>query len=115
MKSPITTHVLDLANGHPAKGIPVILEILDDSGAWVELTHGETDDDGRITDWLPADEPARKGTYRITFEVEGYFDLPEEKMFYTTIPVIFELNEPDSHYHVPLLLSPYGYSTYRGS
>lgn len=114
MKSPITTHVLDTANGHPAKGITVVLEKKNDTGNWNELTRGKTNDDGRITDWLPSDKPAETGSYRVTFHVKDYFKTVD-KPFYSEIPVIFHLSDPTAHYHIPLLLSPYGYTTYRGS
>lgn len=115
MKSPITTHILDTASGRPAHGVRVVLERRED-GDWVELTRGVTDDDGRISDWLPGDKPAKTGMYRCTFEVGSYFDSSEHSAgFYTNIPVVFRLNNPDAHYHIPLLLSPYGYTTYRGS
>lgn len=113
MKSPITTHVLDTAKGRPAQGITVVLELRDKTGAWAELARGVTNDDGRITDWLSPGEPAEEGIYRVTFHVADYFD--ESTPFYSSIPVIFHLDEPESHYHIPLLLSPFGYSTYRGS
>lgn len=115
MKSPITTHILDLVNGHPASGVTVVLEIQDDSGSWIELTRDETNDDGRITEWLTPGEPARTGTYRLTFKVGDYFGQNSGPVFYNEIPVVFELSDPSSHHHIPLLLSPYGYSTYRGS
>ena len=115
MKSPITTHVLDTANGYPAKGIEVILERRGADGAFREIARGVTDDDGRITDLLPAEKPAERGVYRATFEVASYFESYGDEPFYSSIPVIFHLHDPESHYHVPLLLSPYGYSTYRGS
>ncbi len=112
MKSPITTHVLDTANGHPASGIRVILEI-EEAGGWKKLASGKTNADGRITDWLPAGQPVKTGKYRVTFKVSDYFDEGED--FYSDIQILFHLNNPDEHYHIPLLLSPYGYTTYRGS
>lgn len=115
MGSPITTHVLDTANGHPAQGIPVVLESQTDLGKWSEVTRGVTDDDGRISDWLDSDKPAEKGLYRVTFEVGSYFESLGDTPFYSSIPIVFHLHEPDAHYHIPLLLSPYGYTTYRGS
>jgi 5-hydroxyisourate hydrolase len=116
MTSPITTHILDTASGHPAHGVRVRLEFKKDADTWVEIAKGVTDDDGRITDWLPGDEPAQTGIYRVNFEVGAYFDSSEHSAgFYTTIPVGFRLSDPKAHYHIPLLLSPYGYTTYRGS
>ena len=115
MSSPITTHVLDTANGVPAQGIPITLEIQTDGGDWTEVASGVTDDDGRISDWLSGDERPEPGVYRAIFDVESYFDDGSDQVFYSEIPIVFHLNEPEEHYHVPLLLSPYGYTTYRGS
>jgi 5-hydroxyisourate hydrolase len=113
MKSPITTHVLDTASGRPATGVAVRLERLDDGEAG-ELARGVTDADGRITDLL---EPGslRAATYRITFESGAYYEAKGQRCFYPEVAVVFVIDEPASHYHVPLLLSPFGYSTYRGS
>lgn len=115
MSSPITTHVLDTANGHPAEGITVVLQRRDDDGHWNEVTRGTTNDDGRISDWLPAGERPPSGVYRAVFDVQNYFEQSDGELFYSEIPIVFHLNHPDEHYHVPLLLSPYGYTTYRGS
>lgn len=112
MKSPITTHVLNTANGHPASGIRVTLEF-EENNEWKEIATGETNSDGRITDWLPSGKPAKTGKYRVTFNVGDYFGKGDD--FYSDIPILFHLNNPDEHYHIPLLLSPYGYTTYRGS
>lgn len=116
MKSPITTHILDTANGHPAKGITAVLDYRDSEGGWVEIARGVTNEDGRITDWMKTEKPAKKGVYRIIFEAGFYFDKSGVKpAFYPIIPVVFFLENPEQHYHIPLLLNPYGYSTYRGS
>lgn len=114
MGSPITTHVLDTANGHPGNGIPVTLQIRGDDGNWTEVASGVTNDDGRISDWLPENERPQKGVYRAVFDVENYFE-DLDQVFYSKVPIVFHLNSPEEHYHVPLLLSPYGYTTYRGS
>lgn len=110
-RSPITTHVLDTAAGRPAAGVAVTLEISGEDG-WRRLAAGTTDDDGRIADLLPVDHRLSPGTYRLTFDVGGYL---AGAGFYPEVPVIFRVVDPDQHYHVPLLLSPFGYSTYRGS
>ncbi len=116
MKSPITTHVLDTANGHPASGIHVTLEKRGDNGKWKELANDVTNEDGRITDWYKPGSKAEPGTYRVVFHVEPYLKATgPSPLFYSEIPVIFHLSEPEAHYHIPLLLNPYGYSTYRGS
>lgn len=113
MKSPITTHVLDTAAGRPASGVPVMLEIEED-GRWRQIGGGTTDDDGRIASLLSKDDFA-PGVYRITFNVDAYFLAQGRRTFYREVPVVFRVTEADQHYHVPLLLSPFGYSTYRGS
>ncbi len=115
MKSPITTHVLDTARGKPAAAVKVVLEMSTDANNWKELARGETDADGRIMNLLPENSKLSAGTYRLTFFTAGYFKSVGAEGFYPYIPVVFELKEPITHYHVPLLLSPFGYSTYRGS
>jgi 5-hydroxyisourate hydrolase len=113
--SAITTHVLDTAAGRPAAGVPVTLEARDDAGAWREVGRGRTDADGRLRDLLPADFALRAGAYRLTFDVGTYFEAHGVEGFYTEAVVSFVVRDAGAHYHVPLLLSPYGYSTYRGS
>ena len=112
MSSPITTHVLDTALGRPAQGVRITLEFLDGE-SFREVGEGTTNDDGRVTDLL--DGELERGTYRITFHVGEYFDDKGRATFYPTVPVMFAIEATDEHYHVPLLLNPYGYSTYRGS
>lgn len=114
MRSPITTHVLDVAAGHPAAGIDVVLELKTGDG-FEGVGSGITDDDGRIADLLPPDHVLRSGVYRITFHVGPYLKASGTAGFYQEIPIQFRVDAPSEHYHVPLLLSPYGYSTYRGS
>jgi 5-hydroxyisourate hydrolase len=113
--SAITTHVLDTARGRPAAGVPVILEARDSEGAWTVLGRGFTDADGRLHDLLTPEHKLSKGTYRLTFDAAVYFAAQGTKGFYTEVSVAFAVNEGGAHYHVPLLLSPYGYTTYRGS
>jgi len=103
----LSTHVLDTAVGEPATGVAVRLERRHDGG-WIEVASGHTDDDGRLRDWVPGDLWAA-GTYRLTF------DTADRSAFFPEITVTFFVAEPSRHHHVPLLLSPYGYSTYRGS
>ncbi len=114
MGSPITTHVLDTAQGHPAPGIEVTLEH-HENGAWKSLARGVTNQDGRIGDLLPDGAELSAGVYRLVFHVGPYHQASGTKSFYPHIPVVFEIENPRQHYHVPLLLNPYGYSTYRGS
>lgn len=112
--SPITTHVLDTALGQPAAGIAVLLEIRRGDG-WVVLARGTTNADGRIPDLLPDGTRLETGTYRLTFETGAYHRAQGVRGFYPHVQIVAELNETAGHYHIPLLLSPFGYSTYRGS
>jgi 5-hydroxyisourate hydrolase len=113
--SPITTHVLDTSRGRPAEGVPVVLERLDDAGEAVVLGRGKTDADGRLRDLLPSEPRPKAGTYRITFDTGAYFAAQGTTGFYPTVSITFVLRAPEEHHHVPLLLNPYGFSTYRGS
>ena len=112
--STISTHILDTARGIPAEGVPLILEANTDDG-WTPIGGGTTNDDGRVRDLLNEGESLDVGMYRMTFETGVYFEQNQTKGFYPVVKVVFEIQAPDEHYHVPLLLSPYGYSTYRGS
>ena len=112
--SPITTHVFDTAKGRPARGVPITLEIRDKSGEFREVGRGVTDDDGRLKGLLEPGSLA-VAVYRITFETGAYFKADGIDGFYPTVPVVFEIRETTAHYHVPLLISPFGFSTYRGS
>ena len=110
--SGITTHVLDTSRGCPAVGVPVALERAVDSG-WQPVGRGMTDADGRVNDLLASAPHA--GRYRLTFDTGAYFRAVGETGFYPEVSVIFVVEQGEEHYHVPLLLSPFGYSTYRGS
>ncbi len=112
MSSPITTHVLDTAAGRPAAGVPVTLE--HQGATWALLASGTTDDDGRIRDLLPPGS-LTPGVYRITFAIDDYYHQQGIAGFYPEASIVFRVRDPDQHYHVPLLLSPFAYSTYRGS
>jgi len=112
--SPITTHVLDTRLGRPAAGIGVSLEKLGASGAWQQIAAGATNDDGRIANLLGVGE-LTTGRHRLTFETEAYFEAQQVAYFYPRVTIEFDVAAVDQHYHVPLLLSPFGYSTYRGS
>ena len=103
---------MDLVQGKPAYNIPAILEKLNNSDSWETIGNGKTDEDGRIDNLLNNDNPISAGTYRLTFDVSSYF---ESDSFYSSIPIIFNITNTNRHYHVPLLLSQFGYSTYRGS
>jgi len=112
--SAITTHVLDTSLGRPAAGVGVTLERRE-AGRWLELGRGRTDADGRCRDLLPEGTTLQKASYRLTFNSGGYFGSRGAAGFYPYVSIVFEVQEPSVHHHVPLLLSPFGYSTYRGS
>ena len=112
--SQITTHVLNTMTGKPAEGILIVLEEKNKKGKWSELASGITDNDGRISNLLSIDRIMEAGVYRMTFEVKTYFDKQDLDCFYPNVPIVFEIKD-QSHYHIPLLLSAFGYSTYRGS
>lgn len=109
----ITTHVLDTALGQPAAGITVQLSLLDTDN-WVDVTQGTTNQDGRIPGWLDG-KTLLAGTYRIRFELEDYLHGTQQPVFYPYAEIVFVVADPAAHFHIPLLLSPFGYSTYRGS
>jgi 5-hydroxyisourate hydrolase len=113
--SGITTHVLDTARGRPAAGVPVLLETRFKGRSWRSVARGATDSDGRASDLLPPSFQLTEGDYRLTFDVGAYFAASGAEGFYTEVVVSFVVRDAAAHYHVPLLLSPYGYSTYRGS
>ncbi len=116
--SPITTHVLDTALGRPAEGVPVTLSLLEAQAGgrrFRDLGGGRTDADGRLRGLLQKDADLAAGIYRLTFDTAAYFREKGVLAFYPEVTVVFEVREPGGHYHVPLLLSPFGYSTYRGS
>ena len=111
--SPLTTHVLDTARGRPAANLTVTL-FEPVGNDWQQRATGTTDSDGRIGDLLEPDNLA-SGTYRLTFATGAYFAARNVTGFYPAVSIDFEVRDPIQHHHVPLLLSPYGYSTYRGS
>ena len=109
----LSTHVLDATSGRPAAGVGVLLETFRDGG-WAEAGSGLTDDDGRLKDWLPAGLPG-VGTHRLLFDTGAYFARSGVTGFYPAVTITFVIDNAGQHYHVPLLLSPFAYSTYRGS
>ena len=111
--SAITTHVLDTARGCPGAGIRVELHRKVEE-AWKLIGESRTDGNGRCSDLMGEEKPA-PGTYRLIFYATEYFQKQDAKTFYSEIAVIFEVGDSGQHYHVPLLISPFGYSTYRGS
>jgi 5-hydroxyisourate hydrolase len=117
--SPITTHVLDTSRGAPASGIVVILEVPDRDAAgadgWTELARGTTSVDGRINDFHPSLDVLKPGILRLRFATGDYFAATGTATFYPEVHVVIQIADPAKHHHIPLLLSPFGYSTYRGS
>jgi 5-hydroxyisourate hydrolase len=113
--SGITTHVLDTAAGRPAAGVAVRLELQSGPRGWVTLAERKTDADGRVKDLVAEGGKLDAGTYRLTFGTGPYFKAQGRETFFPEASVVFEVRDPAQHHHVPLLLSPFGYSTYRGS
>jgi 5-hydroxyisourate hydrolase len=114
MRSPITTQVIDTALGRPAAGIHVTLEAEQGAGHWKNIGGGRTNDDGKHGALLPPGTKLARGLYRLTFEVASYFRRTNANGFFPYVTITFEVREPDGQYHVPLQLSPFGYSTHRG-
>ena len=110
----ISTHVLDVSRGKPAAGVPVRLEKRNGAGAWVPLQSAVTDQDGRCAQLLPGDELVA-GVYRLTFDTAHYFETQKIAGLYPVVEVIFQVRDGESQFHIPLLLSANGYTTYRGS
>lgn len=108
----VSTHILDTTRGRPASGVRVSLEV-EEAGSWKLLGEGTTNSDGRVSP-LMAESPA-PGTYRIRFFVGAYFDAQNIKAFYPEVSISFLVAEAGQHFHVPLLLNPFGFTTYRGS
>jgi 5-hydroxyisourate hydrolase len=111
--SQITSHVLDVSIGRPVANMTTILEF-QTGGAWKQLGEGKTDNDGRLKGLL-GPEKLESGTYCLTFATGEYFAAREIESLYPHVRIVFEVRDAQQHYHIPLLLSPFGYSTYRGS
>lgn len=112
----LTSHILDITKGVPVKSVKVALEKRDGDGVWTKIQDVVTNSDGRVsfTD-LKGNDLKNLGVYRLVFYTKEYFEKEGLTTFYPEIDVIFEIDNVDSHYHVPITLSPFGYSTYRGS
>jgi len=120
--STISTHVLDTSIGKPAPGVAVLLERVRDGKGDpaidqrdANLGAGTTDKDGRLRDFVSAGAVLGEGTYRLRIDVGEYFARHLRSTFFPEVVIVFQIDAPDEHYHVPVLISPYGYSTYRGS
>lgn len=112
--SGITTHVLDTAHGRPAAGVQVTLAVRGDDRKWTDIASVPTDADGRAPNLLPENVTDPTGTYRLRFEIGEYFAAQQVAAFYPYVEIVFAVRG-DGRYHVPLLVSPFGYTTYRGS
>ena len=110
----ITTHILDLSFGRPAAGVRVVLASVED-GHRRTVASGVTDADGRLKDLVPTSTKLQAEIYELTFETGSYFMSHGVHPFHPRVTVMFEITDPDQHFHVPLLISPYGYTTYRGT
>ena len=111
----ISTHILDLVHGKPAADVPVRLEKQSGSGDWRLLSSARTDQDGRCLQLLPEGEDFAAGVYRLIFDTGSYFKLQKIDAMYPVVEVTFQARAGESHFHIPLLLSPNGYTTYRGT
>ena len=114
MNAPITTHVLDTSTGRPAQGVAVILQMQTAAAGWTEIARGSTDSNGRIANFI-VQEKISAGNYRLRFDTGAYFSARQAASFYPYVEITFAVGDPAQHFHVPLLVSPYGYTTYRGS
>jgi len=111
----ISTHVLDTARGKPAASVPVQLECRDASGKWSVMSAGKTDQDGRCGQLLPEGHALREGLYRLAFDTASYYASCGVQGLYPVVEITFQVRGGEANYHIPLLLSPNGYTTYRGS
>lgn len=112
--NPLSVHVLNLENGLPSAGVGVTLE-QHVGDQWQSLSEGVTNQQGRIAELFPAGQSMKPGEYRVVFKTGDYYKKENRETFFPEVPVIFQVKQADQHYHIPLLLSPYGFSTYRGS
>lgn len=113
-QNPLSVHVLNLQDGLPSSEVKVSLEE-QKNGKWVQLSQATTNEQGRIPALYPEGKKLEKGMYKVTFKTGDWFKAHKQKSFFPEVPVIFEVDGAVEHYHIPLLLSPYGYSTYRGN
>jgi 5-hydroxyisourate hydrolase len=111
----ISTHILDIVLGKPAKDVSVRLEKQNPPANWRLLTSARTDQDGRCAQLLPEGEDLSAGVYRLCFDTGSYYALQNIDALHPVVEVTFQTRDGESHLHIPLLLSPHGYTTYRGS
>ena len=112
--NPLSVHVLNTETGLPSSNIAVVLEA-QQGDKWIKLNEGKTDSNGRITELYPKDSSLKKGIYKVTFKTGDWFKANKKRSFFPEVPVVFVIDGNLEHYHIPLLLSSYGYSTYRGN
>lgn len=113
-QNPLSVHVLNLENGLPSSDVKVTLEE-QKNGQWVQISEAKTNQQGRISALFPENKPFNTALYKVTFKTGDWFKQNSQKTFFPEVPVIFQVDGSVKHYHIPLLLSPYGYSTYRGN
>ncbi len=113
-QNPLSVHVLNLESGLPSAGVKVILEEQKE-GKWVQLAQGETNQQGRIPALYPEDKKFDDAVYKVTFKTGDWFKQRKQESFFPEVPVVFKADGSVEHYHIPLLISSYGYSTYRGN
>ncbi len=113
--SAITTHILDTASGKPGAGIPLVLERKTHSAGWQAIAEGITDSEGRVDDLLSPRDVFLPGHYRLIFEIGPYYLLQSIECFFPQITISFVVKDSMKRYHIPLQVSPFGYSTYRGA
>ena len=111
----ISTHVLDTGRGAPAKEVAVRLEQQEKPGQWRKIGSARTDVNGRCVELLPHGKELAPGIYQLVFDTEGYFSDQGVEGLYPVVQVTFHVRDAETHYHIPLLLSPHGYTTYRGT
>lgn len=112
--NPLSVHVLNTETGLPSANVGVTLEA-QQGEKWVKINEGTTNKDGRITDLYPKDTNLQKGIYRVTFKTGDWYKANKKRSFFPEVPVVFVMDGSLDHYHIPLLLSSYSYSTYRGN
>lgn len=113
-QNPLSVHVLNLENGLPSSNVSVTLEE-QKNGQWIKISEAKTNEQGRITELFPENKAFQSAIYKVTFKTGDWFKANNQKTFFPEVPVIFQVDGSVKHYHIPLLLSPYGYSTYRGN
>lgn len=111
----ISTHILDMVHGRPARAVPVRLEKQNAAGEWLLLTSSRTDQDGRCAQLVPEGEDLSAGIYRLSFDTGSYHAAQQIAALYPVVEITFQVRDGESNFHIPLLLSPNGYTTYRGS